>query len=221
MIITVSKPIEEILEFIPEKKLFLVGCSICADTCETGGKEQVEAMKETLSENGREVTGTLMIEAICHELLTRKELKSKKEEVKAADAILVMSCGAAVQSVSNLIKKPVYPACDTSFLGNIKRHGHFVEHCSLCGECIVQFTGGICPITNCPKGLLNGPCGGMNDGKCEVDSEKDCAWVLIYNRLKEQGKLELMKSIKTPKNRDKKLKPGKIIIERRKKGAAK
>jgi hypothetical protein len=102
--------------------------------------------------------------------------------------------------VSLYIDKPVIPALDTLFIGIEDSPGYFHEVCAQCGQCVLGETADICPLTACHKGLLNGPCGGTNNGKCEVDKEKDCAWTLIYQRLRDQGRLDLMRKYHPPKN---------------------
>ncbi len=104
------------------------------------------------------------------------------------------------------------PALDTLFVGKELGVGRFDEICTQCGSCVLGITGGICPVTACHKGLLNGPCGGTNNGKCEIDSNKDCAWTLIYNRLKEQGKLDLMRRYQDPRNYNVEPRPGKVRL---------
>ena len=218
MIISQQKPFEEILITLGEKKrVFIIGCSLCATLCQSGGEEQVIEMKERLIGEGKEVSGHVVIEAVCHILNSKKELAAHKAALKETDAILVMACGAGVQTVTELKKIPVVAALDTLFLGNVKRFGQFEERCSLCGECILNKTGGICPVTTCSKGLLNGPCGGMHDGKCEIDPERDCAWVKIYDRLEELGQLETIEEIFAPKDYSKGIKPKALILERGKK----
>jgi len=218
MIISQQKPFEEILTILGEKKrVFLIGCSLCATLCQSGGEEQVIEMKERLIGEGKEVSGHVVIEAVCHILNSKKELAAHKAALKETDVILVMACGAGVQTVTELKKIPVVAALDTLFLGNVKRFGQFEERCSLCGECILNKTGGICPVTTCSKGLLNGPCGGMHDGKCEIDPERDCAWVKIYDRLEELGQLETFEEIFALKDYSKGIKPKALILERGKK----
>ena len=98
-------------------------------------------------------------------------------------------------------EKPVLPAVNTTFIGMPQQEGLWVEMCGACGDCFLDRTGGICPMVRCAKGLLNGPCGGTRKGgKCEIDPEKDCAWVLIYRRLEKQGRLDLMRKYYPPKN---------------------
>ncbi|AWI07085.1 methylenetetrahydrofolate reductase C-terminal domain-containing protein [Clostridium drakei] len=201
MIISEKKPFEEVLEYLKDsKKVILTGCSLCASTCKVGGEEEVLEMKTKLEENGKAVLGYKILDPSCNLLKTRKDLKALKEELKEADAVLSMACGDGTQTVAKLLKIPVYPANNTSFIGEIERVGQYKEACKACGSCQLGWTGGICPITMCAKGLLNGPCGGARDGKCEVDPENDCAWILIYNKLKELDKLDNLLEIKEPRD---------------------
>lgn len=217
MIITTKKAPEAILGMLDGyEKVFILGCNTCAETIETGGPEQVAEMKEFLGGNGKTITGTAVIDPICHVLNAKRQLRERADEVSAADAILVMSCGAGVQTVADEYEQAVFPALDSGFLGNVVRHGIYDERCSLCGECVLDVTAGICPVTRCAKGLLNGPCGGMSEGKCEVDPEQDCAWALIYERLDRLGKVHTMAKIAEPKDHGKHRKP--VKIDRRKAG---
>lgn len=219
MIISRKKPFEAVLKELEDaKSVFLVGCGDCATVCETGGEEQVKEMAEKLSGEGKEVTGSVIMEAGCIELDVKKEFRAHKEEFENADAVLVMSCGAGTQAARSATDKPVFPSNDSLFLGNVMRVGQFEEKCRLCGDCLLEMTGSICPVTRCHKGILNGPCGGTNDGKCEVDPDKDCAWTLIYQQLEKEGKLSKMKEYQPPKNWNPVLKPGRHVIERVKGG---
>ena len=192
MIISRKRNFQELLENIKNyKSFFLIGCSECASLCGTGSEKEVKELAETLKAEGKEVTGGIVAKTGCQVLGTKKELKVYKDEVNNADCILVMSCGAGTQTAVELFEdKPVYATNDSLFLGNMTRFQVFDERCSMCGKCILDKTGGICPITTCPKGLLNGPCGGMKDGHCEVSPEIPCAWVRIYERMKKLDKLE-------------------------------
>jgi ferredoxin len=204
MIITKAKPEEELNEMLkPYKKLFVVGCGTCSTSCMTGGEEQVAEMVKKL---GDRAVGSAVVEEPCDLRITRKDLKEFREKVKEADAVLVMSCGVGVQTIGDYSKKIVLPALDTLFIGQTERLGKFHDYCKACGECILDETGGICPVTRCAKGLLNGPCGGQVEGKCEVGKyENDCAWILIYNRLKEQGRLDLFEVFRPPRDNSKKV----------------
>ncbi len=197
MIVSVAKPIEEIIEAIgTEQRIFLVGCSLCATVCRTGGWPEVEAMQKTLEAHGKTVTGKEVIEATCNGFQVYRALQKHKESLKDSDSLLVLTCGGGVQNVQTVLAEMdlarlwVHPACDTIMQAEVTRETVFEQHCSLCGSCQLELTGGICPTTRCAKHLLNGPCGGAQDGKCEVDAERDCAWALIYARLKALGRLD-------------------------------
>ena len=202
MIITKKRDFKELMGNIKNyKSFFLLGCSECATLCGTGGDPEIKSMKEALEAEGKNVTGSFVAKTGCQVLGTKVELKPFKDAISESDCILVMSCGAGTQTTVELFEdKPVYPTNDSMFLGNMTRMQIFDERCSLCGKCILDKTGGICPITACPKGLLNGPCGGTNDGKCEIGPEIECAWVRIYNRLKRIDKLEDIKNTAEPKD---------------------
>lgn len=211
MIITKKKDREAVLSMLSGyENVFILGCNTCAESIETGGPEQVAELSEFLREKGKTVTGTAVIDPICHVLNAKRQMRERADEVSAADAIVVMSCGAGVQTISDEFDKAVFPALDSVFLGNVVRHGIYDERCSLCGECILDTTGGICPVTRCAKGLLNGPCGGMTEGKCEVDPDQDCAWALIYARLDRMGRTDKMAEIAKPKDHSLHRKPVKI-----------
>jgi ferredoxin len=201
MIISEKKPFDEILEYLKDsKKVIITGCSLCASTCKVGGEEEVLAMKAKLEENGKEVLGYKILDPSCNLLKTRKDLKGLKDELKEADVILSLACGDGTQTVAKLVKNPVYPGNNTLFIGEVERVGQYKEACRACGSCQLAWTGGICPITMCAKGLVNGACGGARDGKCEVDPENDCAWILIYEKLKEQDKLDNLLEIREPRD---------------------
>jgi ferredoxin len=215
MIVTKQKPKDTILEMLRGfKKIFLIGCGECAKDCLTGGEEQVLEMKKFLEEEGKEITGFVIPEAVCYSSQVKIALAKSKEQLKLAEAILVLACGTAVQSVreNNRFKHIVFPGCDTLFGAIVDSEGNFKEVCSACSECLLDLTGGICPLTLCPKGILNGPCGGMDKGKCEVDKERDCAWVLIYKELRERGRLDLFKKVLPPKDFSKMTKPRKLLL---------
>jgi ferredoxin len=201
MIISEKKPFEETLEYLKDsKKVIITGCSLCASTCKVGGEEEILDMKVGLEEKGIEVLGYKVLDPSCNLLKTKKDLKTLKEELKEADAVISLACGDGTQTVAKLVKAPVYPGNNTLFIGEVERVGQYKEACKACGNCQLGWTGGICPVTMCAKGLLNGPCGGSRNGKCEVDIENDCAWILIYNKLKEQNKLDNLLKIREPRN---------------------
>lgn len=193
--ITEQKPWEEILQYLDKhKKLYLIGCGTCATMCHTGGKTEVLEMKDKLEEAGKTVTGWMVIPSACDEL-TREALIENAEEIGAADGILVLSCSFGVQTVTQYANKPTYPALNTLFIGKEEAPGHFVEVCAQCGSCVLAQTAGICPLVRCAKSLLNGPCGGSVEGKCEVDPDIPCAWQTIYDRLAALGQLDKLEEI--------------------------
>lgn len=202
MIITEQKSFDEILRSLGgHDRVFLVGCGICATSWQTGGEKEVKEMAARLSQAGKTCTGWVVTrEATCDARTTRRELRRHAAEVKAAEAILVLACGAGVQTVAPLVEAPTYPALNTLFLARMQRLTLSDERCRLCGECILADTAAICPVALCPKGLMNGPCGGYRDGKCEVDPENDCAWVAIFLRLEELDQMEKFQAIREPKD---------------------
>jgi ferredoxin len=215
MIITEQKPLEEILGILKNcNKIFLVGCGECATTCKTGGEEQLKRMKEELEKAGKEVLGLVVPSAPCIAAQIKQEFAKNIKMLKETEAILVLTCGLGVQSVkdNDRFGLVALPACNTLCAAVVDNLGNFYEKCSMCGECVLALTGGICPVTLCPKGLLNGPCGGMDKGKCEVDKERDCAWVLIYQELEKKKKLQTLKEIQPAKDFKKLTKPHKLIM---------
>ena len=218
MIITKKREFKDLMENLKNyRSFFLIGCSECASLCGTGGDPELAAMKEALETEGKTVTGTLLPKTGCQTLGTKIELKKDKEACAAADAIIVMSCGAGTQSAVEIFPdKPVFPANDSLFLGNMTRFQMFDERCSLCGKCVLDKTGGICPVTACPKGLLNGPCGGTDNGKCEVSPDIECAWVRIYDRMKKTDQLEDFKKVLKPKDWSAGRKPGTLNTREKK-----
>ena len=200
--ITAQKPLEEILECLGKcERVYIIGCGTCATLCHTGGKSEVVEMKEKLEASGKKVTGWMVIPTACDEL-TKDALRANAEDVEAADCILAMTCAVGVQTISLYLKeaKPVYPALNTLFLGMEDSPGHFIETCMQCGSCVLGRTAAICPLVRCAKSVLNGPCGGSVDGKCEISPDIPCAWQMIYDRLAEMGRLDEMEKIEPIKD---------------------
>ncbi len=218
MIITQQKPFAEILEILKGcSKIFLVGCGECATTCMTGGKEEISAIQKELEKNGKEIVGSCIPNAPCIAAQVKVEFAKHINELKQADAVLVLACGLGAQSVkdNDRLGLVVLAACNSLFGAVVDAKGNFYEKCSLCGECVLAVTGGICPNTLCSKGLLNGPCGGMNKGKCEVDPDRDCAWVLIFRELEKKRKLKQITNIMPARDFRKSARPQKIIPKHR------
>ncbi|MFA5200581.1 MAG: methylenetetrahydrofolate reductase C-terminal domain-containing protein [Candidatus Omnitrophota bacterium] len=215
MIISQQKPIDEILASLKEyKKIFLVGCGECSTACKSGGEPEILKMKEDLKAAGKEVSGYCIPSAPCIAAKLKNELAKNIRDLRQADAVLILACGLGVQSFkdNDRMSLAVFSGCNTLFGAVMDAKGNFFEKCSMCGECLINKTAGICPVTLCAKGLLNGPCGGVNQGKCELDSDRDCAWVLIYRELEKNKKLDLIKEICGAKDFNKTLKPHKLTV---------
>lgn len=197
MIISSAKPFEEILVLLKdEDDIFIIGCGACAAKLHVGGEPEVMDMRRLLEDAGKHVVGWCMPSAACS-VVSFDSLMEKNPSIKEAGCILVMACGSGVSIVSKVVEVPVYPSNNTQSLGGRSQGEVIPELCAMCGDCKVYYFGGICPKGQCPKQLLNGPCGGSIEGKCEVDPEKDCVWELIYERLEKIGRLDLLEKIWT------------------------
>lgn len=193
MITAERKPLEELIAYIsPYKKILLIGCNECVTVCAAGGRKEVgllaSGLQMAMLKQGKNV------EVREHTLERQCDPEYVEELVSmidGADAVLSMACGCGVQTVASRYKeKPVFPAVNTKFMGASERQGVWAERCQGCGNCLLGQTGGICPIARCAKRLMNGPCGGSTKGSCEIDPEVDCAWQLIWDRLKSLGQTE-------------------------------
>ena len=198
MVMGEGKPIGEILSMIADKKkILVVGCRGCVTVCSAGGQKEVEILASTIRLS-REKEGNPI--EIREETLERQcdheYLELMRGYIDDFEAVVSIACGAGVQFMAEKYRRiPVYPGINTNFIGVTLEQGVWSERCQSCGNCILHMTGGICPITRCSKSLLNGPCGGSNKGKCEIDPDVDCGWQLIYDRLKDLGSLELFEEV--------------------------
>jgi len=204
MLVTESKPIEEILESIKdEKKTFILACGGCAEVCSTGGMKAAEELKKVLIEKGKKITGVVEIDFICNKILVATRLERCADKIKDADSLLIMSCGVGVQAVSTILDKITHPTCNTISMGGFQGVWTSAERCAECGDCLLDMTGGVCPVTACSKSLVNGPCGGSSNGECEVEKGRKCGWIRIYERLKSVGRLENLGRINDPRDFEK------------------
>jgi len=212
MIISKQKDFDLLLDAIGKGPVFIIGCSECATICHTGGEEEVIAMKKAFEDKNIDVTGWVVLDPACHLQNDKRLLRKHTDEVNKAKKVLVLACGNGVQTVSEIITdRDVVSGTDTLFLGEIKRLTDFEKRCIMCGDCIQDLFDGLCPISRCPKSMLNGPCGGAKDGKCEVNQEMDCVWDIIYHRLKSKGRLSQLNEIKEPKDWSKSIEMGRKI----------
>ncbi len=199
MVIAERKPIEEILAMMADfKKILLVGCKGCVTVCCAGGTKEVgilaSALRIARKKDGKE------LEVVEHTLERQCDPEYIEQLVPMLedggfDAVLSMACSVGPQYVAKRFKIPVYPALNTTFIGGSLEHGVWAEFCQSCGNCIIHHFGGLCPIARCSKSLMNGPCGGSAGGKCEVSNEIDCVWHLIYDRMKELGRLDELRKV--------------------------
>ena len=190
MLITELKAKEAILSAI-RGKVFIINCHGCKEI-RFPEKEADELQKE-LSAEGL-VTGRLTTDYICNPDNLKIRLKAHMNAIEEADTVLVFSCGVGVQTVAGMLdEKRVCAACDTYALPGFQGVTPLEHDCRQCGECYLNLTGGICPITACSKSLVNGQCGGAKNGKCEVDPNMDCGWERIYRKLEKLGRLDVMK----------------------------
>ena len=202
MIVAERKPLEQIASMVdPFDKVLVVGCGTCVAVCLAGGEKEVAILaKELRLKASTEGKSKVFDEVTLTRQCDVEYLEQIAGQVGSYDALLSTACGAGVQFLAERYDTiPVFPALNTRFIGVALEAGTWSQRCIACSDCILDRTGGICPKTMCAKGLVNGPCGGTNHGKCEVNPDADCAWTLIYNRLKKLGRLDLMRKIHEPK----------------------
>ncbi len=199
MIVAERKPFDEIKGMVAGyKKVLTIGCGTCVAVCLAGGSKEVETLNAELKLNfGKDKIefGSKTLERQCD-----MEFLEELDEIAGDyDAFVSMACGAGIQFLAERFPdKPVFPAVDTSFIGVNLDVGWYEEKCRACGSCVLGLTGGICPVTMCAKSLFNGPCGGTNNGSCEINKDQPCAWFKIYERLAAQGRLDQIKEISPP-----------------------
>jgi ferredoxin len=216
MIVAERKPLDQIDAMLEGfDKILIVGCGTCVAVCMAGGEKEVELLAAELRMKGKLAGKHRTIDEITVTRQCDKEyLDALAKCIADYDAVLSTACGAGVQFLAERYDdKLVLPAVNTLFIGVAEGAGVWTQRCMACEECVLDQTGGVCPMTICAKNLLNGPCGGTNHGKCEVDAEKDCAWTLIYRRLEKLGRLDAFKKIRPPKNYAVMTKPRKYTHE--------
>jgi hypothetical protein len=195
------KPLEEIADCLVDyERVLNVGCGGCVSICFVGGQREVTVLNTELELYFKQrKSGPSIKEYTVERQCNAQFFLGLDERVEEFDCLMSMACGAGVQFLAERYgSKPVFPAVNTVFIGIDKAPGWYEEKCRACGTCVLAYSGGICPVTRCAKSLFNGPCGGTQDGKCEVSEEIPCAWYDIYVRLKEQNRLEDMLRIKPP-----------------------
>ncbi len=193
MIVADKKPVEEIIEQVKDKnRILILGCNECVTVCEAGGKKEVGVLASALRmhflQQGKEVK---IDERTLERQCDHEYLEEVRDSIDQYDAVVSLACGVGVQFMAEKYHStPVYPGVNTCFLGVTERRGYWTERCQACGQCVLAETGGICPVSRCAKRLLNGPCGGSTEGKCEISNDLDCAWQLILDRLKALDRMD-------------------------------
>jgi ferredoxin len=194
VIVAEQKSLNEIRRMIdPYERVLLVGCGTCMTVCDAGGERELSFLHNALKlaqarrGNGIHTFSEYTLKRQCDP----EFLDQLTDKVGEVDVILSLGCGIGVQAIAELFPDiPVLPGVNTSFMGMVKEWGIWDERCAACGECRLEDTAAICPITRCTKGILNGPCAGTKNGKCEASKELDCAWIQIYQRLERLNQLE-------------------------------
>lgn len=197
MIIAEHKPVDELVTMIDGyENILLVGCKGCVTVCHAGGEKEVDILASALrlacQLKGKSITvDEMTLDRQCEpEFISWLDHPIKENNY---DAILSLACSIGPQFIAEAFDDMVVlPGLNTSFMGGTVKHGIWEEYCAACGDCIIQNFGGLCPLTRCAKGLLNGPCGGSLDGKCEVNNDTTCVWELIYERMKKLEQLDLL-----------------------------
>lgn len=203
MITGEQKSLEEIQSLLGDaEKVLVVGCGTCVTVCFAGGSREAQILSSSLrmasklQGHAQDVTDVTVQRQCEWEYLDEIE-----KEIGDADVVLSLACGIGVQAIAEHFPNTwVVPGLNTTFLGLPVEQGVWEERCAACGDCVLGLTGGICPIARCSKSLLNGPCGGSEDGHCEIDPDVPCAWQLIFDRLTSMGKQESMLELQMPKN---------------------
>jgi NAD-dependent dihydropyrimidine dehydrogenase PreA subunit len=219
MITAVRKPFEEIWSRARARgKILVLGCGTCTTVCMAGGEREAGILASILRLKARAEGSPLAVEeAVIERQCDREFFDAVRSKIAASDAVLSMACGVGAQFLGEAFPDvEVLPALDTRFYGAATAQGIWEERCSGCGSCIIADFGGVCPLTRCSKGLLNGPCGGSMDGRCEVDPENvECGWQLIYDRMKARGSLDRLEDFVPPKDwsTGRSGGPGKIVKE--------
>ena len=204
MIVAEQKPLEEIRRMIaPYERVLILGCGTCMTVCDAGGEREVSFLDSALrvaqsrSEDENHTFSEYTVKRQCDP----EFLDAIADKIGDVDAVLSMGCGIGVQAIAERFPDlVVLPGVNTSFMGMSSEWGVWDERCGACGDCRLDETGGICPITRCTKGILNGPCAGTKNGKCEANKDLDCAWILIFQRLERLGQLEKMRRYYPPRN---------------------
>ncbi len=203
MIVAEPKPIKEVVDMVKDyNKVLIVGCKGCVTVCNVGGSKEVSILASTLKiasrKKGRDIeVGECTLERQCDP----EYVKELENIIENYEAVISIACGVGPQFLSERYPSAmVFPGVNTKFMGGAIEHGEWSERCAGCGTCVVHYFGGLCPIARCSKSLLNGPCGGSNQGKCEISNDVDCIWDIIVRKMMTQGRLDQLLEFRPPKS---------------------
>ena len=185
MIVGEQKPLDEIWEMVRgHQKVLVFGCNTCVAVCHQGGNKEAEILASLLRMRAtQEAVDVEIANGGIERQCEHEFFDSAERQIEETEAVLSTACGIGVQFMAEKYAKPIYPGLNTTFLGAVEELGVYTERCQACGHCVLGQTGGICPIARCAKRVMNGPCGGSTQGKCEISKDVDCAWQLIVDRL--------------------------------------
>jgi ferredoxin len=203
MIVAERKPMDQIRQILaPYQRVLVLGCGSCVTVCLTGGEKQADELASQLRLAAQQEGRDLVVDVDCiTRQCDREFIANLKAPLTNYEAVLSIACGVGVGFMSEQVPGvPILPGLNTTFYGAGTAPGTWAEYCHGCGDCVLAWTGGICPIARCSKNLINGTCGGTNKGKCEVTKEMDCGWLLIYKRLKELGRLDELRTMRSPRD---------------------
>jgi len=206
MIVAESKPLAEVFGFIENyKRVLVLGCGECVTVCQSGGEKEVAVLAQALrlkaKTDGKEIE---FLENTIRRQCEPEFVDPVLQDISDVDAIVSIACGVGVNFLAGRLGNvPVFPGVNTTFMGATVEHGIWAERCAGCGDCVLHLTGGICPIARCSKTILNGPCGGTNEGMCEISTEDnpvECGWALVVERMKALGTMDKLSEIVPPKD---------------------
>lgn len=203
MIVAETKPLEAVARMVQgHDRVLAVGCGTCVTVCFSGGRKEVATLAASLRmKRGIEGKPLVVDEAIVQRQCEWEYIDPLADQVKQYDAVLSLGCGVGVQALAQRFPGArVLPALDTLFMGLPTEQGVWEERCQACGACILDKTGGICPVSRCAKQLFNGPCGGSQNGRCEIDAQVPCAWHLIWERAEALGMTDALMELAPPKD---------------------
>jgi ferredoxin len=203
MIVGSQKPLDEIWAMARDfKRVLVFGCNTCVAICHAGGEKEAQALASMLRMRAGDEGADMKVDDLTVQRQCEPEyFEPVMEKARGYDLVLSLACGVRVNLLSERIGNiNVYPGINTTFFGAVPEPGVFTELCAGCGDCILHTTGGICPVARCAKTLMNGPCGGTNEGKCEISKDVDCGWYLIVERMKQLGTLDKLAEVRPPRN---------------------